>query len=124
MPEGKAKKLTKLTIERGEAGDAITLKPCIQRYPVRRERPVPFKLPPVEKAADHPAAIRDVMAAAERHVPLSARVGRDPQRDAGALAWLAINSRLDFEGLAASIDLVGGYDWLSGARRRHGLRDQ
>jgi hypothetical protein len=42
-------------LERAEAGDATCRKLCIERiFPVRRERPVRFASPPIEKPADVP----------------------------------------------------------------------
>jgi hypothetical protein len=52
-------------IERAEAGDATCTKLCIERvFPVCRERPVRFALPPIEKPADVLAAIQSVTASA------------------------------------------------------------
>ncbi len=51
--EGDAESLTQRAIELALRGDPTALKLCIERISPRgRDRPVPFPLPPIEKAAD------------------------------------------------------------------------
>jgi hypothetical protein len=51
------------------AGDALALRLCLERtIAPRRDRPEPFRLPPVESAADLAPAMAAVMTAAARGV--------------------------------------------------------
>jgi hypothetical protein len=62
--DGKAKKLTKLAVERAEAGDMTALRLCLERIvPVRKERPTPFRLPPISGPADLPGIATSVVEA-------------------------------------------------------------
>jgi hypothetical protein len=62
--DGEAQALTRKAIERAMEGDSIALRLCLERLvPVRRERPLNLKLPPVKGAADLPRALEGVMKA-------------------------------------------------------------
>ncbi len=51
--EGDAEGITQRAIELALRGDPTALRLCLERiYPRGRDRPVPFPLPPIEKAAD------------------------------------------------------------------------
>src|SRR4051795_2886313 len=51
--EGEAEAITRKAIEMAKAGDGPALRLCMDRiYPARKERPVHFSLPPLEKPAD------------------------------------------------------------------------
>ena len=69
--EGQGEALTQKAIDLALAGDTVALKICIDRiYPVRKDRPVTFALPPITSArdaADIAAAIAEAVAAATSH---------------------------------------------------------
>ena len=51
--EGEAEGITRKAIEQALAGDRIALRLCLDRIaPLRRDRPVDFRLPPIESAED------------------------------------------------------------------------
>ncbi len=53
--DGEAKALTRKVVELALAGDTVALKLCLERIlPIRRGRPVPFALPPIESVFDLP----------------------------------------------------------------------
>ena len=65
--EGQAEALTQKAVDMALAGDTVALKLCIDRiFPVRRDRPVSFALPPISSprdAADIAAAVAQAVAA-------------------------------------------------------------
>jgi hypothetical protein len=62
--DGEAQALTRKAVELALAGDTVALKLCLERIlPIRRGRPVPFALPPIESVSDLPAAMAAVVAA-------------------------------------------------------------
>ena len=69
MLDGEAEALTRKAVEMALAGDTTALRLCLDRIlPPRRERPVNFKLPNLQKptdAAGAMAAITGAVAAAE-----------------------------------------------------------
>ncbi len=55
--EGEAEAITRKAIELAKLGDGPALRLCMDRiYPARRDRPVRFRLPPLEKVGDAVAA--------------------------------------------------------------------
>jgi hypothetical protein len=61
---GEAEGLTRKAVEAAFAGDAMALRLCVERIlPVCRERPVKFKLPPIESPADIAACMKAVTSA-------------------------------------------------------------
>src|SRR5215208_1390756 len=55
--EGEAEAITRKAIELAKAGDGPALRLCMDRiYPARKDRPVRFGLPPLEKVGDAVAA--------------------------------------------------------------------
>ena len=55
--EGEAEAITRKAIELAKAGDGPALRLCMDRvYPARKDRPVRFRLPPLEKVGDAVAA--------------------------------------------------------------------
>ena len=67
--DGEAEGLVRKAVEMAYAGDALALRLCLERtLAPRRDRPEPFRLPPVESAADLAPAMAAVMAAAARGV--------------------------------------------------------
>src|SRR4051794_19245708 len=51
--EGEAEAITRKAIELAKAGDGPALRLCMDRiYPARKDRPVRFRLPPLEKVGD------------------------------------------------------------------------
>jgi hypothetical protein len=62
--EGQGLALTQKAVDMALAGDTVALKICIDRiYPVRRDRPVTFPLPPITSARDAADISAAVMAA-------------------------------------------------------------
>ncbi len=62
--EGEAEELGRKTIELAKGGDSRALKACLDRLlPARRDRFVPFSLPPIESAEDLPKASAALLAA-------------------------------------------------------------
>jgi hypothetical protein len=63
--DGEAEALTRKAIDLAQAGDTIALRLCLERIvPPRRERTLRFALPPLQSAADAPAAMAAIVAAA------------------------------------------------------------
>lgn len=59
-----AEGLTRRAIELAQDGDTVALRLCLDRLmPVRKDRPVPFTLPPIATAADLPKATSALLAA-------------------------------------------------------------
>ena len=55
--EGEAEAITRKAIELAKSGDGPALRLCMDRiYPARKDRPVRFRLPPLEKVGDAVAA--------------------------------------------------------------------
>jgi hypothetical protein len=55
--EGEAEAITRKAIELAKQGDGPALRLCMDRiYPARKDRPVRFRLPPLEKVGDAVAA--------------------------------------------------------------------
>jgi Family of unknown function (DUF5681) len=74
---GEAEKLTRKAVEAAFAGDAMALRLCVERLlPVCRERPVKFKLPPIESPADIAACMKAVTAALADGVITPGEAGR------------------------------------------------
>jgi hypothetical protein len=62
--DGDSEALTKKVIELAKAGDIAALRICLDRiFPVKRDRPVQFDLPPLNGASDAPAATAGVVSA-------------------------------------------------------------
>jgi hypothetical protein len=80
MLDGEAEALTRKAIDMALAGDTVALKLCIDRiFPVRRDRPVTFPLPPITSArdaADIAAAIAQAVAAGHITPSEAAEIGK------------------------------------------------
>jgi hypothetical protein len=64
MLDDEAERLTRRAIERALEGDTPALRLCMERLiPAKRDRPIKFKLPSIESAADAAKAIGSVLAA-------------------------------------------------------------
>src|SRR6516225_4041300 len=78
--EGQAEALTQKAVDMALAGDSVALKICIDRiFPVRRDRPVSFPLPPINSArdaADIAAAIAQAVAAGHITPSEAAELGK------------------------------------------------
>jgi hypothetical protein len=62
--DGEAEALTRKAIELATGGDTTALRLCLERIsPPRKDRPVAFRLRPVESAAEAAAAMADVVGA-------------------------------------------------------------
>jgi hypothetical protein len=67
--DGEAVGLARKAVEMAYAGDTLAMRLCLERtIAPRRERPEPFRLPPVENAADLAPAMAAIMSAAARGV--------------------------------------------------------
>src|SRR5438552_17488308 len=67
--DGEAEGLLRKSVELAYAGSALHMKLVLDRtVPPRRERPTPFRLPPIERPADLAPAMDAVLAAASRGV--------------------------------------------------------
>src|SRR6516164_5287400 len=78
--EGQAETLTQKAVDMALAGDTVALKICIDRiFPVRRDRPVSFPLPPITSprdAADIAAAVAEAVAAGHITPSEAAEIGK------------------------------------------------
>src|SRR6516162_4708668 len=60
--QGEAERLTRKCIELALSGDTTALRLCLERiYPVRKDRPVEFSLPPINTARDAANVMSSVM---------------------------------------------------------------
>jgi hypothetical protein len=67
--DGEAETLARKAVELALAGNPLAMRLCLERtIAPRRERPEPFRLPPVENAADLAPAMAAIMSAAARGV--------------------------------------------------------
>src|SRR3954467_5363819 len=65
--EGEAEAITRKAIELAKLGDGPALRLCMDRiYPARKDRPVRFGLPHIERAADAVASHAALVAAVAR----------------------------------------------------------
>jgi hypothetical protein len=65
--DGEAEKLTRKAIKMALAGDTVALRMCMDRIaPPRKDRPVAFPLPAIEKASDALKATTTIVAAVAR----------------------------------------------------------
>jgi hypothetical protein len=80
MLDGEAEALTRKAIDMALAGDTVALKLCIDRiFPVRKDRPVTFALPPITSprdAADIAAAVAQAVAAGHITPSEAAEIGK------------------------------------------------
>jgi hypothetical protein len=63
LMEGEAEEIGRKAIELAKKGDGAALKACLDRLLPKRDRIVPFELPPIEKAGDLPKASAAIIAA-------------------------------------------------------------
>jgi hypothetical protein len=62
--DGEAGAITRKVIEMAKAGDSAALRLRLDRiHPARKDRPVPFALPPIKKAADTVQAAASIIEA-------------------------------------------------------------
>jgi hypothetical protein len=96
--DGEAEALTRRCIDLALGGDLIALRLCMDRIlPVRRERPVTFRLPPIETAADAAtaaAALVNAVAAGSLTPGEAADLGRLIQSYTAALEASEVEARL------------------------------
>jgi hypothetical protein len=65
--DGKSLGLTRKAVEMAYAGDGLALRLCLERtIPPRRERPVPFGMPPLRNTADLAPAMGAIVEAVAR----------------------------------------------------------
>lgn len=101
---GEAEGLTRKAIELAQDGDTVALRLCLDRLmPVRKDRPVPFALPPIETAADltkATSALLSAVAAGELTPSEAAELGKLVDAHVRAIEVTDIQARLDaLEGL-------------------------
>ena len=64
MLDGEAQELTRKAIELGKSGNLAALRLCIDRIvPPRKDRPLDFELPTLQRAEDAPKAMGAIAAA-------------------------------------------------------------
>ncbi len=62
--DGEAETIVRKAIEKAKDGDAVALRMCLERLvPVRKDRPLSFKMPPINSAADAVSAVGALVAA-------------------------------------------------------------
>ena len=107
--EGEAEAITRKAIELAKLGDGPALRLCMDRiYPARKDRPVRFGLPPIERAADAVASHAALVGAVAR--------GDLTPSEAGELSKLV-------EGYVRAVeatDILDRLAKLEAATQRHG----
>ena len=101
---GEAEGLTRRAIELALDGDTVAMRLCLDRImPVRKDRPVPFALPPIETAADltkATGALLAAVAAGELTPSEAAELGKLVDAHVRAIEVTDVQARLDaLEGL-------------------------
>lgn len=101
---GEAEGLTRKAIELAQDGDTVALRLCLDRLmPVRKDRPVPFALPPIETTADLPKATGALLTAVASGEPTpfeAAELGKLVDAHVRAIEVTDVQVRLDaLEGL-------------------------
>ena len=62
--DGDAEAITRKAVEQAKEGDLTAIRLCMDRFcPPRKDRPIPFELPKLERATDASAAIGAIVAA-------------------------------------------------------------
>ena len=96
--DGEAEAITRKAIEMAKDGDAVALRLCLDRIaPARRDRPIPFALPPIETTADltkATAALLAAVAAGDLTPSEAAELGKLVDAHARAIEITAIHERL------------------------------
>lgn len=101
---GEAEGLTRRAIELALEGDTVAMRLCLDRImPVRKDRPVPFALPPIETAADltkATGALLTAVASGELTPSEAAELGKLVDAHVRAIEVTDVQARLDaLEGL-------------------------
>jgi hypothetical protein len=117
--DGDAEAITRKAVELAKEGDLTAIRICMDRFfPARKDRPIPFDLPKLERAADASAAMAAIVAAVAD--------GELTPIEAGELAKLvdAFTRTVvatDFEGRLARLEkMQGGGDSILPAPLRNG----
>ncbi|MFE1603334.1 DUF5681 domain-containing protein [Methylobacterium sp. ID0610] len=96
---GEAEGLTRRAIELAQEGDTVALRLCLDRLlPVRRNRPVPFALPPIATTADltkATSALLEAVARGELTPSEAAELGKLVDSHVKAIEVTDIQARLD-----------------------------
>ncbi|GJD54068.1 hypothetical protein OPKNFCMD_6849 [Methylobacterium crusticola] len=96
---GEAEGLTRKAIEMANDGDTVALRLCLDRLlPARKDRPVPFALPPIETTADltkATAALLQAVATGELTPSEAAELGKLVDAHVKAIEVTDIQSRLE-----------------------------
>ena len=95
---GEAEGLTRRAIELAQEGDTVALRLCLDRLmPVRKDRPVPFALPPIESTADltkATAALLEAVAKGELTPSEAAELGKLVDAHVRAIEVTDLHDRL------------------------------
>ncbi|MGY2052279.1 DUF5681 domain-containing protein [Methylobacterium sp. JK268] len=96
---GEAEGLTRTAIELANSGDTTALRLCLDRLlPVRKDRPVPFALPPIEGSADvtrATAALLEAVARGDLTPSEAAELGKIVEVHVRAIETRDFAARLD-----------------------------
>jgi hypothetical protein len=104
--DGDAEAITAKAVELAKEGDLTAIRICMDRFfPARKDRPIPFDLPKLERAADASAAMAAIVAAVAD--------GELTPIEAGELSKLVENfarvvSVTDFEARLDRLEKIGG----------------
>jgi hypothetical protein len=96
--DGEADAITRKAIEMAKAGDTVALRLCLDRIaPVRKDRPVPFSLPPIQTTDDlvrASAALLNAVANGELTPSEAAEIGRLVEAHVKAIEAVELDARL------------------------------
>jgi hypothetical protein len=97
--EGQAEALTRKCIEMALAGDVTAMRLAMERvYPARKDRPVPFAMPPIataRDAADIAAAVAQAVAAGHLSPSEAAEIGKVIEIYVKAYQTAELNDRVE-----------------------------
>lgn len=102
--QGEAEEISRKAIELAKSGDTVALRLCLERLlPPRKDRPVPFALPPIETTSDlskATAALLEAVAKGELTPSEAAELSKLVGDHIKAIELTDIQARLDaLEGL-------------------------
>lgn len=96
---GEAEGIARKAVELAKEGDTVALRLCLDRLlPVRKDRPVPFALPPIESSADltkATAALLEAVARGELTPSEAAELGKLVEVHVKAIETRDFAARLD-----------------------------
>ncbi|WP_407530124.1 DUF5681 domain-containing protein [Methylobacterium oryzisoli] len=96
--QGEAEEISRKAIELAKSGDTVALRLCLERLlPPRKDRPVPFALPPIETTADltkATAALLEAVANGELTPSEAAELGKLVDAHVRAIEVTDLHDRL------------------------------